>query len=66
MTGATLCLKNQKGLLKLSDKKQFHLGYGEKTNLHECIRELSKIIQPELNIVDATTALSFKTMFINS
>lgn len=57
MTGATLCMKNQKGLLQLSEKKQFHLGYGNITNIHECIREFSKIIQPELNIVDATTAL---------
>jgi len=57
MTGATLCLKNQKGLLLLKDKKQFHLGFGGKTNLHDCITELGSVIVPEFNLVDATTAL---------
>ncbi|XEO79833.1 hypothetical protein WKT22_04880 [Candidatus Lokiarchaeum ossiferum] len=57
MTGATLSLKNQKGLLLLKDKKQFHLGYGGKTNLHDCITELGVIIKPDFNLVDATTAL---------
>ena len=57
MTGATLSLKNQKGLLLLKDKKQFHLGYGGRTNLHDCITELGSTIKPDFNLVDATTAL---------
>jgi uncharacterized protein (DUF362 family) len=57
LTGITICCKNQKGLLHFQDKRQFHLGYDKKGDLHECIRELAKLIQPELNVVDATTAL---------
>ncbi|MHA1848015.1 MAG: DUF362 domain-containing protein [Promethearchaeota archaeon] len=55
-TMVTLSLKNQKGLLKLKDKKNFHLGkkYG---SLHESINELSKIMKPELVLIDATKAL---------
>ncbi len=57
MTGVTLSLKNQKGLLLLGDKKKFHLGYDGDSTLHKCITEFGNVIQPELNIVDATTAL---------
>ena len=57
MTGVTLSLKNQKGLLLLGDKKKFHLGYNGSSNLHDCILEFGSVIQPELTIVDATTAL---------
>ncbi|MHA1681824.1 MAG: DUF362 domain-containing protein, partial [Promethearchaeota archaeon] len=55
-TTVTLSMKNQKGLLALSDKKLFHLGkkYG---NLHESILELSKVMEPELSLIDATRAL---------
>ena len=58
----TLGLKNQKGLLLLKDKKQFHLGYRDSkdvyhSNLHECISELGNLVQPELTICDATLAL---------
>ncbi|KKM24023.1 hypothetical protein LCGC14_1609260 [marine sediment metagenome] len=58
----TLGLKNQKGLLLLKDKKQFHLGYKDSkdvyySNLHECISELGNLVQPELTICDATLAL---------
>ncbi|MFX0029191.1 MAG: DUF362 domain-containing protein [Candidatus Hermodarchaeota archaeon] len=58
----TLGVKNQKGLLLLKDKKKFHLGYRDSkgvyhSNLHECIFELGNLIQPELTICDATTAL---------
>ncbi len=53
----TLSLKNQKGLLLLKDKKKFHLGYGGKGDLHDCIWQLGQVIQPELAIVDATRAL---------
>ncbi len=57
MTGVTLSLKNQKGLLVLGDKKRFHLGYSGKGDLHDCIKQFGTVIHPELNIVDATTAL---------
>lgn len=58
----TLGVKNQKGLLLLRDKKKFHLGYRDDdgvyySNLHECISELGKLVQPELTICDATLAL---------
>jgi hypothetical protein len=58
----TLGVKNQKGLLLLRDKKRFHLGFRDDndvyhSHLHECIFELGNIVQPELTICDATTAL---------
>ena len=58
----TLGVKNQKGLLLLRDKKKFHLGYRDDdnvyhSNLHECISELGKLVQPELTVCDATLAL---------
>lgn len=56
-TLVTLGMKNQKGLLKLADKKQFHLGYGGKGDLHECIRELAGVVQPAFTVLDATRAL---------
>ncbi|GAB4322213.1 MAG: DUF362 domain-containing protein [Promethearchaeota archaeon] len=56
-TTVTLCTKNQKGLLLLADKKKFHLGYGGRADLHECIAELAKLVRPELAVVDATRAL---------
>ena len=55
-TTVTLTLKNQKGLLCLGDKKQFHLGK-KYENLHEAIHELGSTIQPELCLIDATRAL---------
>lgn len=57
MTGVTLSMKNQKGLLLFQDKKDFHLGYDGEGSLHSCIREYAKIIQPEFNIIDGTSAL---------
>jgi len=57
MTGVTLSMKNQKGLLLFQDKKDFHLGYDGAGSLHSCIREYAKIIQPELSIIDGTRAL---------
>jgi uncharacterized protein (DUF362 family) len=57
MTGATLCVKNQKGLLKFNDKRQFHLGFGGKGHLNDCLTAYADVIQPEFNFVDATTAL---------
>jgi len=58
----TLGVKNQKGLLLLRNKKKFHLGFRDDndvyhSNLHECIFELGNLVQPELTICDATTAL---------
>ncbi len=57
LTGISGCLKNQKGLLLLKDKRQFHLGYHDQTNLHECIRELGNVVQPKLNILDGIVGL---------
>lgn len=51
-TLVTLCTKNQKGLLLLTDKKAFHL-----TALHERIRALAGCVQPDLALIDATRAL---------
>ncbi|MHA1301455.1 MAG: DUF362 domain-containing protein [Candidatus Helarchaeota archaeon] len=52
----TLCLKNQKGLLLLKDKQNFHRPktYG---TLHESIYELSKVAIPDLIITSAIYAL---------
>lgn len=44
----SLGVKNQKGLISMESKKIFH-----KRNLHACIFELSKVIQPTLTLVDA-------------
>ena len=56
-TTVTLSTKNQKGLLLLRDKKEFHKGYGGAGDLHECIRELAEVVRPELTVADATYAL---------
>ncbi|MHA1359159.1 MAG: DUF362 domain-containing protein [Candidatus Helarchaeota archaeon] len=47
-TTVTLAMKNQKGLLKVTDKKKFH-----QTALHDCIRELATITIPDLVVMDA-------------
>ena len=44
----SLGVKNQKGLIPMETKKIFH-----KKDLHACIIELSKVIQPTLTVVDA-------------
>ncbi len=44
----SLGVKNQKGLIPMKTKKIFH-----KKDLHACIFELSKAIQPALTLVDA-------------
>jgi uncharacterized protein (DUF362 family) len=44
----SLGVKNQKGLIPMKTKKIFH-----KTDLHSCIFELSKVVQPTLTLVDA-------------
>ncbi len=55
-TLVTLTLKNQKGLLRLEDKKSFHRGI-KGANLHSCIKALGVAIKPELAIIEATRAL---------
>ncbi len=47
-TTVTLAMKNQKGLLRVADKKKFH-----QTDLHNCIRELARIAVPDLVVMDA-------------
>jgi len=47
-TMVTLGVKNQKGLIPMKTKKIFH-----KKDLHSCIFELSKVIQPTLTVMDA-------------
>lgn len=48
LTLVTLSLKNQKGLLKFEEKKNFH-----KTNLQGMIRELAQIAIPRLTVMNA-------------
>jgi len=50
-TGVTLCLKNQKGLLTLPEKREAH------RNLHRSIARLYSLIKPDLSIVDATSGV---------
>jgi len=52
LTGATLCLKNQKGILKNSDKMQFH-----RLGLDRAIPALYEVLKPDLAIIDAIWAL---------
>jgi uncharacterized protein (DUF362 family) len=52
-TTVTLGIKNQKGLLNNAEKKKFHIKY----DLHEAIFELSKVIKPDLTILDGIIAL---------
>ncbi len=57
-TLVTLTLKNQKGLLRFEDKRNFHRGFkGMNTNLHASIKALGVTVKPELAIIDATRAL---------
>ena len=57
-TLVTLTLKNQKGLLRFEDKRNFHRGFqGINANLHDYIRALGIAVRPELAIIDATRAL---------
>ena len=52
-TKVSLGMKNQKGLLLPNDKRKFHLKY----YLHEAVYELSKIVTPDLTIIDGIIAL---------
>lgn len=51
-TTVTLGLKNNKGVLRLADKRKFHLN-----NLHESIANLATIIPVSLSVIDASTAV---------
>lgn len=51
-TTVSLSLKNQMGLVSLSDRKNMH-----RTDLHSSIANLSKIIVPGLNIVDGIVGM---------
>jgi uncharacterized protein (DUF362 family) len=52
-TGVTLCMKNQKGLLQIHDKQNFHRKY----DLNEAIMELARVVTPDMNIIDGITSL---------
>lgn len=54
-TTVTLGLKNQKGLLRLEDKRAYHRDWGKvgHRSLHENIASLASVIKPALTIVDA-------------
>ncbi|MCP4135469.1 MAG: DUF362 domain-containing protein [bacterium] len=52
-TTATICIKNQKGILPIQTKKAFHCNH----ELASAIQVLAEAIQPDLNILDAITAL---------
>lgn len=52
LTGATLCLKNQKGILRNADKMRFH-----RTGLDRAIPALYAVLKPDLAIIDAVWAL---------
>lgn len=51
-TTVSLCMKNQKGLLLIPQRKQFH-----SLGIHEPVYELAKVVQPELCIVDGITGV---------
>lgn len=46
-TTVSLGLKNQKGLLSIRDRKNFH------RNLHESIAKLASLVHPRLSVIDA-------------
>jgi uncharacterized protein (DUF362 family) len=48
-TGVTLTVKNQKGLLTVETKRNFHRRWG----LNDALLELSKVIQPDFTVMDA-------------
>ncbi len=50
--GATLGLKNMKGVIHPQDKKRFH-----KWGLEQCIVDLAHLTLPELTVMDATIGL---------
>ena len=52
LTGVTLCLKNQKGLLLDQDKMRFH-----RIGLQKAIPALFEVVKPDFAIIDAILAL---------
>ncbi len=52
LTGATLCLKNQKGILANADKMRFH-----RLGLDRAVPALYEALKPDLSIIDAIWAL---------
>ena len=52
LTGVSLSLKNQKGLLDDETKKRFHI-----MGLHEPIAELARVIAPRLVVVDGIVGI---------
>jgi len=52
LTGVTLCLKNQKGILTNADKMHFH-----RLGLDKAIPALYDVLKPDLSIIDAVWAL---------
>ena len=55
LTWVTLGCKNQKGLLLHEDKKWFHRE--DKVDIHDALFELSRIIKPDLTIIDGIIAV---------
>jgi uncharacterized protein (DUF362 family) len=51
--GVTLSIKNQQGLLRPEAKKANHREY----DLHESLVSIAKVVQPDLNIVDAIESM---------
>jgi hypothetical protein len=52
LTTVSLCTKNQKGLLSVKDAKKFHF-----IGIDRAICALGQAVKPDLNIIDAVTAL---------
>lgn len=52
-TVVSLCMKNQKGLLRVKDKSSFH----SSGKLFESIKKLNEIVKPDLNILDGIISL---------
>ena len=52
LTGATLCLKNQKGILTNADKMRFH-----RLGLDKAVPALYEVLKSDLSIIDAVWAL---------
>lgn len=56
-TFVTLCIKNQKGLIPLWQKRHFHKKNFFKKNLDENIAQVYDVIKPDLSIIDAITGV---------
>ncbi|MBI4774399.1 MAG: DUF362 domain-containing protein [Deltaproteobacteria bacterium] len=49
----SLCMKNQKGLLRKKNKQNFH----RKDDLHDSIRFLTQAVKPDLSVIDGIHSL---------